>query len=100
MRQVVKRCGRFTLVQSDDGFAWTMQGPEDELWYWHPDEAQWTVSPCFRPSPERASDGLNPDAPQAAGRVHHHEAPGPREPFAGAGPSTTGQSVAGRPETN
>jgi hypothetical protein len=99
MKQVVKHCGRFTLMQSDEGFAWVMQGAEGEPWYWHPEEAQWTVSPCFQSSPERASDGLNPDAPQATSVFHHHEGHGPREPFAVPGSPETGQAGAGRPET-
>jgi hypothetical protein len=99
MQQVVKHCGRFTLVQADEGFAWTMEGAEGELWYWHPGEAQWTVSPCFQPSPERASEGLNPDSPQAARVFHHHDGSGCREPFAVPGPPGAGQPETGRPET-
>lgn len=43
MNEVVKRLGRFTLVHSDKGFAWTMAGLDGGSWYRHPHEAHWTA---------------------------------------------------------
>jgi hypothetical protein len=83
MTHTIKHCDRFDLVQLEEGFVWTMPGPEGDPWYWHPDKAQWTALPCARPSPEQASVGLNPDAPQAPTEFHHN---GPRvRPEPGAG---------------
>ncbi len=75
MRQIMRRRGRFVLIRSEEGYSWTMPGPEGIPWYWHPDKSHWTGRPCARPTPERASEGLNPDAPLAAGAVRHLAAP-------------------------
>ncbi len=66
---VVKRRGRFSLVQSDPGFTWRMYGPDGGHWYWHPDQARWTARPCVSTSPKRVAAGMNPKATQAAAGI-------------------------------
>lgn len=68
MRQIVRRLGRFALVRSEAGFAWTMPGPEGLPWYWHPDKAHWTGRPCSSPTAVRASVGFDADATKPSGR--------------------------------
>lgn len=84
MFNVVKRQGSFALVQSEQGFAWTMPGPDGGTWYWHADEERWTANDWASPSAEQASRGLDPNAVQAVSEFHHHQTPGLPNPEAGA----------------
>jgi CBS domain-containing protein len=79
MEKIVKQRGRFTLVQSEQGFVWRMADENAEPWYWHPTTQQWTPQPDLCPTPEQAGAGLNPDAPRGARQFHHHENPTGRE---------------------
>ncbi len=67
MKEVVERRGSLALVRSGGGFVWTLPLPGGDVWYWHPDEKQWTVRPCVSPSPERAAEGLKLADLQATG---------------------------------
>jgi len=78
--QVVKRRGRFTLIRVVEGFAWTMTSEAGVRWYWHPGEQQWTGHSHASPTPEQATAGLDPEAPQAECRFHHHEPARPAQP--------------------
>ncbi len=49
MESVVKRCGRFTLIRTEQGFCWLLATRGGEHWYWHPETRQWTA--VFRGSP-------------------------------------------------
>jgi hypothetical protein len=74
---VVRRAGRFVLVRAEGGFFWTFADLAGARWYWHPGERRWTGSPQASPTPEGATEGLDPEAPQAEVQFHHHEAPTP-----------------------
>ena len=77
MSEIVRREGQFTLVHTDDGFSWTMAGPDGGKWYWHPGEAQWTGRPIASPSPELASAHLDFDATPTASHFRQSEVPEP-----------------------
>ncbi len=66
--RVVRRHGRFALVESEAGFAWTLAGGAGDPWYWHPQSHEWTAHPVASLTPEEAAAGFDPDAPQAASR--------------------------------
>jgi hypothetical protein len=58
IKQVLSRCGRFTLVQTEEGFEWELTTRRGAHWYWNPATQSWTGA-C-RPSrtPEAATLGL------------------------------------------
>jgi hypothetical protein len=66
--RVVRRHGRFVLVESEAGFAWTLASGAGDPWYWHPQTREWTAHPVASPTPEAAAEGFDPDAPHAAAR--------------------------------
>jgi hypothetical protein len=66
--RVVRRHGRFALVEGEAGFAWTLAGGAGDPWYWHPRSREWTARPVASPTPEEAAAGFDPDAPHAAAR--------------------------------
>jgi hypothetical protein len=74
VENVIKREGPFTLVQTEEGFAWIMTSASGARWYWHPDKKQWTSCPYAGASAELATSGLDPDHLQASPEFHHHEA--------------------------
>src|SRR5262249_44246529 len=56
--QVVRRCGRFTLIRGAQGFHWVLKSRGGSVWYWHADAKQWVVGcPAYRTERE-ASAGL------------------------------------------
>jgi hypothetical protein len=73
MNRVIKRRGRFALVHYEEGFLWILRVQAGEHWYWHPGTRQWTGHPDPSSTPEAATLGLDPDAPQAPGSFHHHD---------------------------
>jgi hypothetical protein len=84
MHRILRRHGRFALVESGAGFAWTMTSTAGDLWYWHPQSSEWTAHPVTSPTPAAAAEGFDPDSLLADGHSHHrgigpHEPPGPRE---------------------
>jgi hypothetical protein len=89
MTRVLKRCGRFALVQYKAGFLWILRGRAGERWYWHPQTRLWTGHPDASPTPEAATAGLDPDAPQASRSFHHH---GAGLPAGAAGSGGAGRS--------
>jgi hypothetical protein len=62
MDRIVRRCGRLTLVEEEQGFAWTLTSAAGGSWYWHPEQRQWTGHACGCPTAEEATAGLEPDA--------------------------------------
>jgi hypothetical protein len=72
-RTVTDRAGGFALVRAAQGFVWTMVSRAGTCWYWRPEAQQWTGRLCGCRSPEQATAGLDPGAPQAEGRFRHHE---------------------------
>jgi hypothetical protein len=68
VHRVVRRHGRFALVEGEAGFAWTLASGAGDPWYWHPQSREWTARPVTSPTPEAAAAGFDPDAPPAAVR--------------------------------
>jgi hypothetical protein len=68
MNRVIKRRGRFALVHYEEGFLWILRVQAGEHWYWHPGTRQWTGHPDPSSTPEAATLGLDPDAPQPPAR--------------------------------
>jgi hypothetical protein len=77
--RVIRRHGRFALVEGAAGFAWTMTSDAGVLWYWHPQSCEWTAHPITSPTPEAAAKGFDPDAPHGAGHSHRRGV-GPHAP--------------------
>jgi hypothetical protein len=73
VKKVLKRHGCFTLVQTQEGFAWTMTSASGARWYWHPDKKLWTHCTYRAVSREDATAGLDPDNPQARAEFRHHD---------------------------
>lgn len=44
MENVIKRSGRLTLIQSEEGFCWRLQTLGGRRWHWHPQARQWTAT--------------------------------------------------------
>jgi hypothetical protein len=74
VEDIIKRQGRFMLVQTEEGFAWIMTSDSGARWYWHPDKKQWTGCAYAGASADLATAGLDPDHLQANAEFHHHEA--------------------------
>jgi hypothetical protein len=79
MDRVIRRHGRFALVECEAGFAWTMVSNAGDRWYWHPQSCEWTARPITSPTPEAAAEGFDPDAPHA-GDHSHRRGVGPHAP--------------------
>jgi hypothetical protein len=73
MEQVIQQCGHFALVQTGEGFAWTMRSETGVCWYWHPQTQEWTAHPHASSSPEEATKGLDLDAPLTEEQFHHQQ---------------------------
>jgi hypothetical protein len=63
-------CG---IMHNERGFAKVLKADSGEVWYWHPAENRWTLSPCAFSSPELASSGL--EAAEARCRDRDNSAP-------------------------
>jgi hypothetical protein len=59
MKRVLRRCGRFTLLQAEEGFEWELRGRAGGLWYWNPASHLWTGTCRLSPTPEAATLDLN-----------------------------------------
>jgi hypothetical protein len=59
MNQTQRRCGRFTLIHSFQGFAWELTTRAGNHWFWHPTEQQWSGRCQWFPTDESASAGLD-----------------------------------------
>jgi hypothetical protein len=79
MDRVIQRHGRFTLVEREAGFVWTMMSNAGDRWYWHPKSRVWTANPLTSPTPEAAAEGFDPDAPPAEAHSHRRGV-GPHAP--------------------
>jgi hypothetical protein len=56
---VVKLCGRFTLMHTEQGFCWCLTAPTGLRWYWHPEARQWTAQCQGSPTEAEATVGLD-----------------------------------------
>jgi hypothetical protein len=61
--RVVRRAGRFRLVQAAGGFVWTFTDKAGACWYWNTREWRWTGRPRPRPTAAEATAGFDPFAP-------------------------------------
>jgi hypothetical protein len=77
--RVIRRHGRFALVEREAGFAWTMMSNAGDRWYWHPQSCVWTAHPISSPTPEAAAEGFDPDTPHAEDPSHRRGV-GPHAP--------------------
>jgi hypothetical protein len=56
---ILKRCGRFMLVQTEEGFEWELTTRRGCHWYWNPVTRLWTGACRPSSTPQAASLGLN-----------------------------------------
>jgi hypothetical protein len=59
MENIIKRCGRFTLMQTEEGYCWCLTTRGGRQWHWHPDTRQWTSSRQFSPTEAEATVELD-----------------------------------------
>jgi hypothetical protein len=59
MESPQRRCGRFALIKSPQGFAWELTSRAGQHWYWHPAERQWSGQCEWCPTDEAATVGLD-----------------------------------------
>jgi hypothetical protein len=77
-RQVVRRCGRFTLTQTAQGFSWVLTDEAGAAWYWHAEARQWVVCRHYYGTPEEATTGLGESlAHEEVGDLNAQHAPPP-----------------------
>jgi hypothetical protein len=58
METVLKRCGRFTLIRTEQGLCWRLTTHSGAHWHWHARNQQWNVDYQGCPSEEEATMGL------------------------------------------
>jgi hypothetical protein len=56
---VVRRCGRFTLTRTAQGFSWVLTDRGGSAWYWHAEAGQWVACCHFYRTREGATAGLD-----------------------------------------
>ena len=61
--RVVRRVGRFRLVQAAGGFVWTFEDRVGACWYWDSREWRWTGRPQPSATAAEATVGFDPFAP-------------------------------------
>ena len=59
METIIRQCGRFTLVRTEEGFGWRLVSHGGSVWYWDPVAGQWTPHSHFHPTKEAAGAGLD-----------------------------------------
>jgi len=64
METIIERRGRYTLLQTEKGFAWCMNDRIGSRWYWHPMTMQWTNRCEYSASVEAAAVGFDPFTPE------------------------------------
>jgi hypothetical protein len=76
-KKVLRRCGRFTLVQAEEGFEWELTTRAGKLWHWNPVIRLWTAACRLSHTPEAATLGLSKALAQeeAAERNKAHRNP-------------------------
>lgn len=56
---IIKRHGRFELIQNAKGFCWCLTASDGEKWYWHPKMRRWTYHCQSNPTEEAATADLD-----------------------------------------
>ena len=59
MDKIIKSCGRFSLIQTAQGFCWCLMSRSEQRWYWHPESRQWTCHPYSSLTEAEAAVGLD-----------------------------------------
>jgi hypothetical protein len=57
--QILRQCGRFSLVCVAQGFWWVLTSKAGSLWYWHPESRRWIPNCCAFCTEEEAMAGLD-----------------------------------------
>ena len=57
--QVMRRCGRFRLTRSPQGFWWLFTSEGGSVWYWQADARQWVGDCHVYYTEEEATAGLD-----------------------------------------
>jgi hypothetical protein len=95
MATVIKKCGRFALIEGPEGFRWELTTRAGALWHWEPLTGQWTPDGRWSRSPEEASAGLESTPAYEAARGERPE--GRSHDLCGrVGPSPSGVAADGR----
>jgi nicotinamidase-related amidase len=68
-KHVLNRWGRFTLVQTEEGFEWELMTLRGGHWYWDPATQSWTGACRPSPTPEAATLGLSETLAQEDGQA-------------------------------
>ena len=56
---VLRQCGRYTLVRGTHGFWWALTSREGFVWYWHSQIQLWIANRCSHSTIEEATAGLD-----------------------------------------
>jgi hypothetical protein len=78
--RVIRTCGRFVLVQTPQGFYWTLT-EAGGMWHWHADTREWSAHrACAHSTADEATVGLEEllAHEQVGDLGEHHETPEPR----------------------
>jgi hypothetical protein len=59
MEKIIRSCGRFSLVRSEQGFFWQFTSRAGQHWYWDAAESRWTCSRHCGRTETVASQGLD-----------------------------------------
>lgn len=59
MDTIIKRHGRFELIQNEQGFCWRLITRRGARWYWHPEVRLWTFQCQPSPTEEAATTELD-----------------------------------------
>ena len=59
MENVIKQCGRFALIHTEQGYCWRLTTPGSREWYWHPGSKHWTAERQWSATEEGASIELD-----------------------------------------
>ena len=57
--QVIRQCGRFTLVRDAQGLLWVLTSRGGAVWYWHPESRQWIANRRAYCTEDEATAGLD-----------------------------------------
>jgi hypothetical protein len=75
--QVLRRCGRFTLMRTPGGVCWILTSKGGSVWYWHVEARQWVAVCHAHGTEQEATVGLDETlAHEQAGDLNEqHAAP-------------------------
>jgi hypothetical protein len=59
METIIKHCGRFRLIRTEQGFCWCLTTQRGDRWHWHPEAGQWTFAYQGSTTEKQATVGLD-----------------------------------------